>query len=126
MKTCRTCQVGKPLEGFRNRSSSSDGKENSCKECRNLYDKNRQKTEAGKVSNRKSQANWRINNKSKHLQSVNEYQRKYSEKLTDSYIKKRIKKIQKGQLKELVPTPELIETYRVLLKLKRGIKNYGN
>jgi hypothetical protein len=40
MKQCSECQESKPLEAFRNRKASKDGKESRCKECRRKFDNN--------------------------------------------------------------------------------------
>jgi hypothetical protein len=38
MKTCNRCREEKPLDEFRNRKASKDGKEAACKNCRQGYD----------------------------------------------------------------------------------------
>jgi hypothetical protein len=40
MKQCRKCQEAKPLDEFRNKASSKDGKEPRCKACRREHDNN--------------------------------------------------------------------------------------
>ncbi len=121
MKTCYKCKIEKPLDDFYNLSSSKDGKQYNCKECRRKeYQKNREK-----------------NNKyyEKNKQKKKEYQKQYREKNKQKikiYYKNNKEKINKAKRskynKEYLFKIRCLLTNRTAIsfKRKRWVKNSRN
>lgn len=125
-KTCSRCKVLQPLEDFKKRKISKDGRYSWCKACERI----RQKT-------------WRLNNPEKaraagrralekYLQSekgalVNKQKRKkYQEKcranITPQYIYRLLWSVcPKLTIKDLLENPVLIELYQKKLTLRRKV-----
>ena len=90
MKTCYKCKIKKTLDEFYNLSSSKDGKQYNCKECRKKeYKKNKKKI--NKEYQKEYSKQWRIKNKEKIKQKKKIYYKNNKEKITED-IKTRRKK----------------------------------
>jgi hypothetical protein len=59
MKICLECGVSKPLDEFRNRQASADGKESRCRECRRAADNATYKSNPARRNSIRAQMNER-------------------------------------------------------------------
>ena len=104
MKTCTKCNISKPLDGFHNCKSKSDGKMSQCKSCRNEHNRERSR-EIGYSSlyrramslngeHHKAMVKKRYReNKEQYIARVSEWRKKNPDARKSEYQKSREKKI---------------------------------
>jgi hypothetical protein len=66
-KTCITCRVVKPLDGFHYSASSSDDRQPRCRECHNRINREYRHTDKGRQAHNAATTQWRAANKARNL-----------------------------------------------------------
>ena len=128
MKRCPICKIEKDLSEFDRYFSKTRNKfrvGNYCKECRKVeslkvakghYKKNRE-------AKKKYAKKYRKENTDKVKENKRKYLGKKSRELQNSYIKDLLKSSPKIPNEFINDNPEIIETKRLQLKIKRRLKN---
>ena len=129
-KKCSKCGEVKLLDCFFRKKSAKDGHKSACKKCFHKFAKEYRDENTEKVKAR--EAKYRAKNSEKIKTSAYEWAEKNSGKiktknakrskdLTDAYVKVTIKQ-QSGVPNEII-TPDLIETKRLHILIKRKLKD---
>ena len=145
-KVCSVCGVLKGLEMFSAQKLGKHGKRANCKKCDSEYKKRYEKENRENIQTKKNirrslnpekyrekererykrqieyyrgkVKRWRDANPEKYAESMRRSSKKYVENVADGYAKK----MMFGQGAKISPPKELIEAYRIYLKVKRLAK----
>lgn len=120
-KKCSKCNQLKPINEFYKRTDAKDGLTYECKNCKNSINENWRLKNLDKKHD--CFKNWVKNNPEKAVEirkrSDRKQQLKNFNELSDTYVSKQLKR---GNIKSF--TPEIIETKRLIISIKREI-NHG-
>jgi hypothetical protein len=119
-RVCKKCGEEKPIEEFVKNKCSPRGYTFECKQCKNK----RNRSYCG--NNRQYNKEWQKKYREKHKEYYKDLQLKSNiertDKLTDTYIVQNIHYAYGLDYKTIRQHPELIESYRQQIKIKRLLK----
>jgi hypothetical protein len=143
-KICTKCGIERDIKLFAKRKSVKSGYRKECKQCINLYsrvyhDKNKEHLNKKRMDirlknidrHRRWAREWALKNRGQHkayvkknkerIYCLNKIQR---DNLSDGYIATVLSSIKGLDRKDIIMNKEIIKAKRMLLELKRAIKNY--
>lgn len=122
MKTCSKCKKEKSLEEFGLSKRHKDGRLNSCKICqRKMRSDYFEKNPKARLKKKKREAEWKVNNKDKVLESNKRYRernKKYLDQKHKEYVKNNPEKVREAKKKYEEKNPHI----RAKIKTKRRQK----
>ena len=127
-KICPKCGKSKPIEAFHSYFSKSRNKRrigNYCKDCARKESNKRAKAHYRANVEKKKQygKQYRADNKEKIKADRPKYKKAYREKLQDCYVRELLVTRSNISPEFIEENPEIIETKRLQLKLKRKLKS---
>lgn len=129
-KYCPVCKETKKISEFSKYFSKSRNKyrvQNYCKICQKTTARIRSKEyyQNNKEERKAYAKQYRKENKEKTNKTKRIITRRYREQLQDCYVVDRLSQKLNCTAKDIRQIPEIIDTYRNIIKIKRKIKEYG-
>ena len=115
-KKCNKCKKVKDVSNFYKRNDRTNGYRYICNVCDNI-ESNERRRKSGWISEKKRQGKG-----SRHSKLCKINSQKHRDEMSDMYIRSLITKKSKGLKPEDIPE-ELVELYRLNLKLKRLLRD---
>ena len=118
-KICKKCEIEKELEQFHKDTRTKDGREGSCKDCKNKYQQeNKERIKENKskyyIENKDKFKEYKINNKDKSK----EYNKKYRDK--NKYKIKSYKLTEEQKIKKKIYTKKWLEENKEQVKIQKN------